>query len=66
LTNQYRPIKIRNKIEEREMKKIVIIGSGIGGLTAGNLLARKGHEVTIFESYSTPGGQTAEKRKTRL
>lgn len=41
------------------MKKIIIIGSGIGGLTAGNLLAKKGHDVTIFESHSMPGGYTA-------
>ncbi|NPV91676.1 MAG: NAD(P)/FAD-dependent oxidoreductase [Firmicutes bacterium] len=41
------------------MKKIIIIGSGIGGLTAGNLLAKKGHKVTIFESHSMPGGYTA-------
>ena len=41
------------------MSKIVIIGSGIGGLTAGNLLAKKGHKVTIFESHRTPGGYTA-------
>jgi phytoene dehydrogenase-like protein len=41
------------------MKKIAIIGSGIGGLTAGNLLAKKGHKVTIFEAHSSPGGYTA-------
>jgi len=31
------------------MKNVIIIGSGIGGLIAGNLLAKKGHKVTIFE-----------------
>jgi phytoene dehydrogenase-like protein len=41
------------------MKQIAIIGSGIGGLTAGNLLAKKGHKVTIFEAHSSPGGYTA-------
>jgi phytoene dehydrogenase-like protein len=45
------------------MKKVVIIGSGIGGLTCGNLLAKKGHKVVIFESYSTPGGYTAGFRR---
>lgn len=45
------------------MKKIVVIGSGIGGLTCGNLLAKKGHKVVIFESYSTPGGYTAGFRR---
>ncbi|MFX4261000.1 phytoene desaturase family protein [Pelotomaculum propionicicum] len=41
------------------MKNIIIIGAGIGGLVAGNLLAQKGHKVTIFESHSMPGGYTA-------
>ena len=41
------------------MKNVIIIGSGIGGLFAGNLLARKGHKVTIFEAHSMPGGYTA-------
>lgn len=41
------------------MKNIIIIGSGIGGLIAGNLLVKKGHKVTIFESHSMPGGYTA-------
>ncbi|MDH4273255.1 MAG: NAD(P)/FAD-dependent oxidoreductase [Candidatus Aminicenantes bacterium] len=46
------------------MKTIAIIGSGIGGLTAGNLLARKGHKVTIFEAHSSPGGYTAGFRRS--
>ena len=45
------------------MKQIVIIGSGMGGLTAGNLLARKGHKVTIFEAQGSPGGYTAGFRR---
>jgi phytoene dehydrogenase-like protein len=45
------------------MKNVVIIGAGLGGLTAGCLLAKKGHKVTIFESHSSPGGYTAGFRK---
>ena len=45
------------------MSKIVIIGAGMGGLTAGNLLAKKGHKVVIFESHSVPGGYTAGFRR---
>lgn len=41
------------------MKNVIIIGAGIGGLMAGNLLAKKGHKVIIFESHSAPGGYTA-------
>lgn len=31
----------------------------MGGLVCGNLLARKGHDVTIFEAHSAPGGYTS-------
>lgn len=41
------------------MKKIVIIGAGPGGLTAGMLLAHKGFDVTIFETKSVAGGRNA-------
>jgi C-3',4' desaturase CrtD len=37
-------------------QKIVIIGAGIGGLTAGALLAKRGYEVTIFDQAIVPGG----------
>lgn len=45
------------------MSKIVVIGAGMGGLMAGNLLAKKGHKVILFESHSTPGGYTAGFRR---
>jgi phytoene dehydrogenase-like protein len=45
------------------MSKIAIIGAGMGGLVAGNLLAKRGHEVTLFESHSMPGGYTAGFRR---
>ena len=45
------------------MKRILIIGSGMGGLTAGNLLARKGHRVTLFEAQKEPGGYTGGFRR---
>ncbi|KPK72847.1 hypothetical protein AMJ87_03550 [candidate division WOR_3 bacterium SM23_60] len=45
------------------MSRIAIIGAGMGGLMAGNLLARKGHKVTLFESHTTPGGYTAGFRR---
>lgn len=41
------------------MSTVAIIGSGMGGLVGGNLLAKKGHKVTIFESHITPGGYTS-------
>ncbi|MHB8094371.1 MAG: phytoene desaturase family protein [Candidatus Aminicenantales bacterium] len=45
------------------MKNVAIIGSGLGGLIAGNLIARRGHKVTIFESHTAPGGYTAGFRR---
>ncbi len=36
--------------------KVVVIGAGIGGLTAGALLAKRGYEVTIFDRAIVPGG----------
>lgn len=36
--------------------EMVVIGSGIGGLVAGSLLARYGHSVVVCESHSIPGG----------
>lgn len=37
--------------------KIGIIGGGYGGLTTACLLAKKGHDVTLFEKNSTVGGR---------
>ncbi len=42
--------------DERTGKRIAVIGSGPSGLTAAYFLARKGHEVVIFESQKRPGG----------
>ena len=39
--------------------KITIIGAGLGGLTFGALAAKEGHQVTIYEKNSKPGGVVA-------
>ena len=39
-----------------ETMKIAIIGAGITGLSTALHLSRKGHEVTIYEASSVPGG----------
>lgn len=39
------------------MKRVAIIGGGIGGLSAAGELARAGHAVTLFEGSSTLGGK---------
>lgn len=40
----------------QEQTDVVVIGSGIGGLSCSALLARYGFAVTVCESYATPGG----------
>ncbi|GFE69836.1 C-3',4' desaturase CrtD [Chroococcus sp. FPU101] len=35
---------------------IIVIGAGIGGLTAGALLAKRGYQVTIYDQAIVPGG----------
>ena len=38
--------------------KVIIIGSGLSGLTGGAVLAQAGHEVAIFEQYHQVGDVT--------
>jgi phytoene desaturase len=42
-----------------EKKKIVIVGAGPGGLTAGMILAHRGFEVKIFDKAGIAGGRNA-------
>ncbi|RPI24935.1 MAG: FAD-dependent oxidoreductase, partial [Chloroflexota bacterium] len=38
------------------MKRVVVIGAGVGGLTAAAVLARGGLDVTVLEAHIYPGG----------
>src|SRR3954447_23456286 len=38
-------------------KKIIIIGAGMAGLSAGYELTQLGHDVTILEARTIPGGR---------
>jgi len=42
---------------------VVIIGSGIGGLCTGALLADKGYGVVVVERLSTPGGRCSTRMR---
>ena len=43
------------------MSKVIVIGAGIGGMSAAARLAKAGHEVTIFESSDRTGGKCQTK-----
>ena len=45
------------------MKRIVVVGGGIGGLAAAALLGRAGHQVTLLEAAPYLGGKS---RRLRL
>ncbi len=40
-------------------KKIIIIGSGFGGLAAACRIAAQGHDVEVFEKSDKPGGSAS-------
>lgn len=39
-----------------QAKSVIIVGGGIGGLTTGYELMKRGHEVTVMEATGEPGG----------
>lgn len=42
-----------------ENRKVIIVGAGIGGITAGYWLTERGFEVEILEAADVPGGRMA-------
>ncbi len=45
------------------MKKLIIVGAGISGLTAGVYALQSGFDVTIYESHTIPGGASTSWRR---
>ena len=45
---------------------VIIIGSGIGGLTCGAFLAKKGFHVLVTEQHSLPGGYCTSFRRKKF
>jgi len=43
------------------MSKVIVIGAGIGGMSAAARLAKSGHDVTVFESSDCTGGKCRTK-----
>ena len=45
------------------MKKVLIVGTGLGGLTAALRLAKLGYQVEMVEKYHQPGGRLNQLKK---
>ena len=48
----------KKKIELQEQYDVIIIGSGMGSLTTGAILAKEGKKVLVLERHYEPGGFT--------
>jgi len=46
-----------NIVPARQLKKIAVVGAGPAGLAAATTAAKRGHQVTLFDSASEIGGQ---------
>ena len=58
VTRRHRPTERRQMHEERNASEMraMVVGAGIGGLTAAIALRRAGVETTVFERRRAPGG----------
>ncbi len=48
--------QLNGVMPEPSGRSVAVVGSGPGGLTAAGELARRGHQVTIFEAFHAAGG----------
>ena len=45
-----------------KQKKVIIIGSGLGGLSTGAILAKNGYDVSVLEQNNQAGGSCSVSR----
>ncbi len=48
------------------MKRVVVVGAGVAGLTAAHYLARRGAQVTLLEADSVAGGRIATRESVQF
>ena len=46
-----------SSIEADTGRRVAVVGSGLCGLVAADVLSRMGHAVTVFDAYHKPGGR---------
>ncbi len=56
-------VRILEDATLRDRYQVVVVGSGIGGLTAGALLAKRGLEPLVIEQHYLPGGACTTMRR---
>ena len=58
-------LKIQTRKAPQQKLKVVIIGAGLAGLSAGKYLSDAGHQPMLLEADSVLGGKVREAIKTR-
>ena len=59
--NKKVPVRTGRRLQHKNLKSdydVIVVGSGIGGLTNAALLAHLGHKVCVLEQHYTAGGFT--------